>query len=584
MRGMKTLRMCCLMLGLCIPYLSSSQDAGNQEMRVVLFGDSMTKGVGIDSSSTFGSILGKKLNKSGLAVSVINAGKQEDRTDMAIARMQQDVIVKRPDAVLIMFGAFDAMVDSGQTKARVPLNVYKKQLIQIISFLKGIDVTPILMTTPPVGMSASMNREPYSSAGPNFLLKIYMEACRKIARDARIPLVDHLQDWTSMEEQGVDLNTLRLEGFNPNPLGHKKMAELILPTLKEELGPKFAKIFAPSDAGYDSYQSPAILKTRSEFLIALGIGKRSSAGVQSSDLIYKRSFDKGNTWTDLDTLIAGGMSFISHPVSVQEASSAKIFIMYQSRPGFTPEDRENLTTGIKGENISKTYIISSEDEGKTWADPVEITKEVKRAKDATLLAGGSSTGVQLTSEKGKSKMILPFCQKANGKWQVYCVYSDNMGKSWKYYDLIPGAEDKQLIDPQLILESKEQLVMSALSMADKMRYLSESTDGGKSWSPFKLDPTFPSQDSKPSCAYKFNSYYNLYVGSHEATKKGLLKLSTDKGKSWSYQQAFFDSEIGKSTFVGTGTTQAGILFELGDQSAVHFAKFPIKWLMVNKSL
>ena len=237
---MKTLFKVGIWGALLWPFFSLSQSTENESLRVVLFGDSMVKGIGVDSADTFGYKLAQQFSESGATVSFVNAGKVADRTDIALSRMQQDVVVKRPDVVLIMYGAFDAMVDSGQTKARVPLNVFEKQVTQIVSFLKGIDVTPILMTAPPVGMAPSMDREPYSSAGPNFLLKIYMEKCREIAQASRIPLVDHYQAWMEMEENGVDLNTLRLDGFHPNPLGHKKMAELIQPVLKGELGPLFS--------------------------------------------------------------------------------------------------------------------------------------------------------------------------------------------------------------------------------------------------------------------------------------------------------------------------------------------------------
>ena len=566
------------------PLFSLSQSAGNESLRVVLFGDSMVKGVGVDSTDTFGYKLAQQLDESGATISFVNAGKVADRTDIGLARMQQDVVVKRPDVVLIMYGAFDAMVDSGQTKARVPLNVFEKQVTQIVSFLKGIDVTPILMTSPPVGMAPSMDREPYASAGPNFLLKIYMEKCRKLAQASRIPLVDHYQAWMDMEEKGVDLNTLRLDGFHPNPLGHKKMAELIQPVLKGELGPKFSEVFMATDSGYSSFEAPALHKTKNGFLLAMSIGNRSNAGIQSSDLVYKRSFDKGVTWTELDTLVSGGYGYISHPITVQDEASGKVFLHYQVRPGFSEGNQVPLATGHKGENIAKAFVITTSDEGKTWTEPVEVTKDIKRPKDVTLFGGGTSYGVQLTGEKVEGRMILPFSQEAGGKSQVYTIYTDNLGKSWKYTDLIGGAEDKQLVNPYLTIGPEEQLLMGAFSKGDNKRYVASSSDGGKSWSDFTEDSAAPQEGMSNPMVYRFNLYYTLYVGCEDGDGKGALKLSTDKGKTWPYSQTFYSKPIGKSAFIGTGATRAGILYESGDPSSIQFAQFPIKWLLVNKSL
>lgn len=568
------------------PLFSLSQPAKGESLRVVLFGDSMVKGVGIDSTDTFGYKLAQQFKESGATVSFTNAGKVADRTDIALARMQQDVVVKRPDVVLIMYGSFDAMVDSGQTKARVPLNVYEKQITQIVSFLKGIDVTPILMTAPPVGMAPSMDREPYASAGPNFLLKIYMEKCRKIAQESRIPLVDHYQAWMDMEEKGVDLNTLRLDGFHPNPLGHKKMAELIHPVLKGELGPKFAEVFTTEEDGYAGFGDPTLHKTKNAFLLGICIGKRSNAGITSSDLIYKRSFDKGVTWTALDTLVTGGYSYISHPITVQDEASGKVFLLYQVRPGFSSENQVPLTPGLKGDNISKAFVLTSSDEGKTWTEPVEITKYIKNPKEVTLFGGGRAYGVQLTGEKVEGRMLLPFLQEeVGGKSQVYTIYTDNLGKSWKSNDLIEGAEDKQLENPYLALALEEKLLLGAFSKGDNKRYTSSSSDGGKTWSDFVEDPASPQMGMSSPMVYRFNLYYTLFVGCDDEGKgEGVLKLSTDKGKTWPYQQTFFPGPIGKSSFIGTGSTRAGVLFETKEQSAIQFAQFPIKWLLVNKSL
>ena len=558
-----------------------AQENGDREMRVVLFGDSMTEGLGVETPKSFGKRLENQLRDVGLPVRVLNAGKGPDRTDLAIARMQQDVIVKQPDVVLIMYGAYDAMVDSGKTKARIPLNVYSKQLTQIISFLKGINVTPILMTSPTLSMSATMDREPYASAGPNFLLTHYMETCRKLSKEARVPLVDHFGTWEKMESEGKDLNTLRVDGFHPNEEGHKHMADLIFPVLVEELSPKITEVFSKEELEYDQFHSPQILASRSGFLLAFSEGVRNQSGIQSSDIVFKRSFDKGESWTSMDTLVAGGLSYLSNPTVVHEEGSGKIFLLYQSRPGFSEGDANALSPGVKGDLIAKVYCMVSEDEGREWSEPEEITKDVKRPKDVTLLTGGPSNGIFIPDEKGPGRLVLPFCQMANGIWQVYSVYSDNSGKSWKYSDLVTGAEKQQLSEPRLIQRSGDTLLLSVRSKEAEKRLISVSEDGGKSWSSFAEDPHFPLSAQNPTCLYKFNPYYTLYAGMEADGDKGKIKLSKDQGKTWKFSQEFFSDKMGEANFTSTGPTQAGILFSYGEDEGVNYARFPIKWLLIS---
>ena len=474
------------MLSLC----AWAQEEETRAMRVILFGDEMTRGDGLDSMQTFGKILASQVQELGIPAFFLNAGKGEDRTDLAIARMQQDVVVKRPDVVLVMYGGYDAMVDEGKVVARVPLNIYTKQVTQIVSFLKSIDVTPILMTVPPIGMTEEMEREPYSSAGPNFLLEPYMESCRKLAKELRIPLVDHFQHWKRLEEEGENLSAYRLDGFLPNEKGHQELAKLIFPVLKDELGPKYVPVFQPADTGYVSYHDPALVTTKSGFLLALAVAKKNASTIFSADLVYKRSFDLGNTWTDLDTIASEGLSAVCKPTILQEEENGKLYLIYQVRPGFSPDKVYEVNPGTKGDNVAQVYVRTSEDEGRTWSEPEEITKSAKGTKDVLLLETGASNGVERVREKEKRVLLTAIAAYSSGSWQIFILQSDNQGKSWKCEGPLPGGEASQLRDPHLVEGKGETLYISAWDQEKDTRMKSTSTDGGKSWSAFEPDTSF----------------------------------------------------------------------------------------------
>jgi acyl-CoA thioesterase-1 len=69
---------------------------------IICFGDSLTSGIGASKGMDYPSQLSKMINKP-----VINAGVPGDTTAGALRRLQQDVLSKNPDIVLITLGGND---------------------------------------------------------------------------------------------------------------------------------------------------------------------------------------------------------------------------------------------------------------------------------------------------------------------------------------------------------------------------------------------------------------------------------------------------------------------------------------------
>ncbi len=69
---------------------------------VVCFGDSLTAGVGAPAGESYPEQLGRRIERE-----VINAGVPGDTTATALARLQRDVLARRPAAVLITLGGND---------------------------------------------------------------------------------------------------------------------------------------------------------------------------------------------------------------------------------------------------------------------------------------------------------------------------------------------------------------------------------------------------------------------------------------------------------------------------------------------
>ena len=85
---------------------------------------------------------------------------------------------------------------------------------------------------------------------------------------------------------------------------------------------------------------------------------------------------------------------------------------------------------VRREELSISF---SEDDGKTWAQPYDITADVK-GSDWGWYATGPGVGIQLTREKYRGRLVIP-CdhrEKRDGKWikMSHVFYSDDHGRSW----------------------------------------------------------------------------------------------------------------------------------------------------------
>ena len=198
--------------------------------RTVILGDSITKGVrsGVTAEQTFGALLQASLREAGHDVDVINQGIGGERTDQALARLSRDILSLEPAVVTVMYGTNDSYVDKGQQNSRITAEQYQQNLTTIVAELRRLGIEPILMTEPRWGDTAGHNG---IGEHPNVRLEMFVNACRRVAEETRTPLVDHFGVWTKANSKGTDVGTWTTDQCHPNAVGHKIIAETMLPTV-----------------------------------------------------------------------------------------------------------------------------------------------------------------------------------------------------------------------------------------------------------------------------------------------------------------------------------------------------------------
>ena len=144
--------------------------------------------------------------------------------------------------VVIQFGINDAAVDVWRqppaTEPRVGLAEYEQNLRRLIETLREHQARPVLMTTNPTRWTATVlelyGRAPYDpTAVDGFdapVLARYNAAVRRLSAELGVPLVDVHADFVA-----VGAESLLLDGMHPNDAGHERIAELLVPVLREQL-------------------------------------------------------------------------------------------------------------------------------------------------------------------------------------------------------------------------------------------------------------------------------------------------------------------------------------------------------------
>jgi lysophospholipase L1-like esterase len=199
-------------------------------VRLLTLGDSITRGArpSVNPTQTFGSLLQASLRESGIKAQVHNVGIGSERTDLALQRLEADVISQRPHVVTVMYGTNDSWVDKGKTLSRLTEQQFEDNLREIVRRLRAARIGVVLMTAPKFGEKNPRNG---LDEDPNLRLARYMDVTRKVARDLGVPLVDHFDHWQTEQSRGRILQAWTTDGCHPNAAGHAELTRLIVPAV-----------------------------------------------------------------------------------------------------------------------------------------------------------------------------------------------------------------------------------------------------------------------------------------------------------------------------------------------------------------
>jgi lysophospholipase L1-like esterase len=204
---------------------SNTGDIGAK--KIVIFGDSLVEqGYDHIHSGWVSSIANYYIRK----VDVVNRGYSGYNTRFALQIVESAVINEKPDLVVILFGANDAVVKEDELH-HVPIVEYKSNLKDIISRLRLGKCRNILLLTPPpiyeeqLKVRNTMKKKAIVLDRTNERTRIYRDAALEVAMEVGVPAVDVFKELKGDEVKAAGRAAFLHDGLHLSHEGNEKLFE-----------------------------------------------------------------------------------------------------------------------------------------------------------------------------------------------------------------------------------------------------------------------------------------------------------------------------------------------------------------------
>jgi len=355
----------------------------------------------------------------------------------------------------------------------------------------------------------------------------------------------------------------------------KKVEEFTISSLNQE------PLWVGGEDGYHTYRIPALLTTKQGSLLAFCEGRKNTRQDHGDiDLLVKRSTDGGKTWS-------------SHQIVYEEGGTEAITIGNPSP--VVDQDTGTIWLPFCRDN-KEVLITKSTDDGLTWSEPVNISKDVVEF-GWVWVATGPGVSIQLTRGSHKGRLVIPSDHGVMvGEQRImhsHVFYSDDHGKTWQLGGLLPEHTDEsqvvELSNGDLLLNMRSNWGRFAKRAdRDGMRALARSIDGGITWGKLMFDETL----IEPVCQASFLRYTNAesngknrLLFSNPASKTGrdrmTVRLSYDEGETWPVSKLLYEGKSAYSSLAVLPDRTIGCLYERGVgrfSDNLYFARFTLDWL------
>ncbi len=343
---------------------------------------------------------------------------------------------------------------------------------------------------------------------------------------------------------------------------------------------------APGGGHYAAARIPAVVVTPSGRLLAFAEGRvHDSCDIGDIDIVLAHSDDGGETWSEAATVLDPGNVRVANPIPIVDAIHDRIVLVtmtQQLSPACSPEQDDCSCTGV-GDVLIEAR--TSEDDGESFGDPLDITDDVLDPSGSSILIGPSH-GIQLDD----GALLVPAMHRrsGDGKRGGHLLRCEDGGQTWSIFasetdsDVnVNESTAAQLADGRVLVNTRHQLGAPDVTppeVAQGLRGVATVAADG-TWStspPYQRVDTFrgpvvhgtvlawPGSD-RPGDARRL--FFSLPAGEHgtNAGRRHDLRLwvSHDDGAQWVEGVRLDGMWAAYSDLVAIDEAHLGILYETG---------------------
>lgn len=351
--------------------------------------------------------------------------------------------------------------------------------------------------------------------------------------------------------------------------------------------PGSVDVYMSGAGGYHTYRIPAIVMTKNGVLLAFCEGRvNNSSDWGDIDIVLKRSIDRGATWGGLQVLVDDGERTMNGPTPVVDRDTGRVWLM------FTKDKR-------------LVFVTWSDDDGKTWSEPREITEDVRK-DDWTWYALGPVHGIQLKS----GRLVFP-CDhmepdKAGPRWLMtkvergtrtrgvmrsHVVYSDDHGRTWKLGGSLAAHTNEATVlersDGSVYINMRNTITNPYGKFLNWRRAVATSHDGGETWGETGFAPELTTPVCQ-GCVLRYTDEVShdknriLYSGPAATQRiRMTIWISYDEGETWPVKKLITPLPSAYSDMVVLPDMSIGLFFETGKINAnttLAFNRLSLEWL------
>jgi sialidase-1 len=254
-------------------------------------------------------------------------------------------------------------------------------------------------------------------------------------------------------------------------------------------------LFEAETGGYTHYRIPALAVTAKGTVLAFTEARKNAGGDWGEiDILMRRSTDGGRTWDAPRKVAHVDGPIQQNAVALEQGLAKPGEVTYNNAVPII--DRETGAVHLVFcVEYARAYYMRSDDDGKTFSKPVDITATFERFKKDypwRVIATGPGHGIQLQN----GRLLVPVWLSdgtgghAHRPSIVSVIYSDDHGQSWERGDVV--AMHPYLKNPSetLALELADGRVMLNIrhELPAHRRAIAYSPDGAHGWTTPLLHP------------------------------------------------------------------------------------------------